>query len=66
VLFIRIGCYFLNITSNLSFLELFAYTGYKYVPVNSVMTVKLFNLGTTATVGVFCYMVFAFGFFTVF
>jgi hypothetical protein len=31
VMIIKMGCYFLNISSEVPFLELFSYTGYKFV-----------------------------------
>jgi hypothetical protein len=64
VLFIKVGCYFLNISSPVPFLELFSYTGYKYVIINAIITTKLLNFGIM-TVVLFAYLCFAFGFFTV-
>jgi hypothetical protein len=64
VLFIKVGCYFLNISSPVPFLELFAYTGYKYVIINAIITTKLLNFGMMTLV-LFAYLCFAFGFFTV-
>ncbi len=65
VLFIKLGCYFLNISTPVPMLELFSYTGYKFVPVNLVVTLKMFHLGMVS-IAVFAYLMFAFGFFTVF
>lgn len=64
VLFVKLGNYFLNISSDAPFLELFAYMGYKFIPINTVLIAKIFSTSLVNTM-VFIYCFFAFGFFTV-
>ncbi|KAJ3104728.1 Ca(2+)-dependent cysteine protease [Phlyctochytrium planicorne] len=64
ILFFKLGCYLLNVTSDVLFLDLVAYCGYKYVPIIGVLVPKLFNLNGWAIYGTFAYLMLAYGFFT--
>ncbi|KAJ3047450.1 hypothetical protein HK097_011520, partial [Rhizophlyctis rosea] len=63
VLFIKLGCYLLNVTGEVGFLELGGYCGYKFVGIIATYAAKIF-LPTWAVYAVFTYVMLCFGFFT--
>ncbi|KAJ3410269.1 hypothetical protein HDV05_003975 [Chytridiales sp. JEL 0842] len=65
VLFFKLGCYLLNVQSEVSFLDLIAYCGYKFVPLIGIMLLKFFVTSKWPIYLAFGYVVAAFGFFTV-
>ncbi|KAI0682389.1 YIF1-domain-containing protein [Cytidiella melzeri] len=62
-LFIKGGCYFLNIQGTSQVLDLVAYDGYKFVGVIMTIVAGLLNFGTTLYTFVFLYSFFATAFF---
>ncbi|KAJ3207740.1 hypothetical protein HDU67_007265 [Dinochytrium kinnereticum] len=64
ILFFKLGCYLLNVTSESSFLDLIAVCGYKYVPIIVVLLLKLLTVNGWMIYSVFGYLMIAFGFFT--
>jgi hypothetical protein len=65
VLFIKLGNYFMNISAEVSFMDLISYTGYGlHSNLHRMMT--KFALGAWTKFFVFLYCFAAFGFFTVF
>lgn len=65
VLFIKLGNYFMNISAEVSFMDLISYTGYQFVPICIVLLTK-FTFGAWSKFFVYLYCFLAFGFFTVF
>ncbi|KAJ3040501.1 hypothetical protein HDV00_010810 [Rhizophlyctis rosea] len=63
VLFIKLGCYLLNVTSDAGFLDLIAYCGYKFIGIITTYIAKIF-LPTWAVWSVFAYVMMCLGFFT--
>lgn len=64
VLLIKLGNYLLNVSADASFMDLTAYTGYKFTPICVVCLIK-FVAGAYTKIFSFIYFFFAFGFFTV-
>ncbi|CAJ0911736.1 7853_t:CDS:2, partial [Entrophospora sp. SA101] len=62
LLFIKIGCYLLNITSETQFLDFLSYSGYKFIGVIITLVVSLIA-PFWFVIGTFFYTAFANGFF---
>ena len=65
ILLIKLGGYLLNVHSEMLFMDLLAYCGYKFVPINTLLMLK-FAFKGWLTIAFFTYSLIAFGFFTVF
>ena len=65
VLFIKGGTYFLNVNGSISWSELIAYTGYKFIPLDLVKILGFLISSRLILYAIFLYLMIAFGFFTV-
>ncbi|KAJ3327619.1 hypothetical protein HDU76_011436 [Blyttiomyces sp. JEL0837] len=63
VLFMKFGCYLLNVTSEVPFLDVISYCGYKFIPVIVSIAAK-FTQSVSLMYGVFAYVMIAYGLFT--
>ncbi|KAI9204427.1 YIF1-domain-containing protein [Polychytrium aggregatum] len=63
IVFIKLGCYFLNILAETPLLDLTSYCGYKFVSLIIVQLVK-FALPGWIVYSIFTYLMICFGFFT--
>ncbi|KAI8893652.1 YIF1-domain-containing protein, partial [Globomyces pollinis-pini] len=63
VIFAKLGIYFLSIHSDAPILELIAFMGYKFIPINCVWAAKYVTDGWIPT-GIFVYTMLSYGFFT--
>ncbi|ORZ00598.1 YIF1-domain-containing protein [Syncephalastrum racemosum] len=63
LVFVRLGCYFLNIPFEASMLDLISYSGYKYVCIIVTDVVKLLGAGKWLSWSVFLYTSLSVGFF---
>ena len=64
ILLIKGGSYFLNLNSY-SWIELIAYTGYKFVSLDLIKSMQLFIESRMLVYSIFLYLMIAYGFFTV-
>ena len=64
ILAIKLGSYLMNISSDVSWTDLLAYCGYKFIPINLILILKFF-FGSTVVYGIFFYLMLASGFFIV-
>ncbi|KAJ3199809.1 hypothetical protein HDU82_000128 [Entophlyctis luteolus] len=63
VLLFKLCCYLINVTSEVPFLDLIAYCGYKFVPVLVCLILNLVFPIPLAVYGVLFYLVISYGFF---
>ncbi|KND01851.1 protein transporter YIF1 [Spizellomyces punctatus DAOM BR117] len=64
VLFLKLGFYLLNVTTEVPFLDLIAYSGYKFIGVIATLIVKIFLPANWAFYGIFAYSMGCLAFFT--